>query len=158
MLRELLLIGLPSSVTGVVDDEQHNSGNSGSSAGADGSDRTTSHASGTAGAATAGGGSAPASTPASPTASDVQNQRAQRPPADGSRKRVNTPAKQKSLRTRRVEWLEARDPDGCTPLHVASSAGNSIASQLLIDAGADVDATDVDGATPLPWLGRFGGG
>jgi ankyrin repeat protein len=136
VLRELLVIGVPSAATtttttttttngttanaGVVVDDEHS---------ADSSDRSTSLSQTVT------------------TTSDVQYQRAQRP--DGSRKRISTPAKQKSLRTRRVEWLEARDPDGCTPLHVASSAGNSIASQLLIDAGADVDATDIDGATPL---------
>lgn len=147
VLRELLSIGVPSAVAGFADEEHS----------ADGSSDKLSSISGGGGS---GGGSAlsvtsssasaaAATTTTTASASDVQNQRAQRPPADGSRKRVSTPAKQKSLRTRRVEWLEARDPDGCTPLHVASSAGNSIASQLLIDAGADVDATDIDGATPL---------
>jgi len=48
-----------------------------------------------------------------------------------------------------VAWVDERDPDQATPLHVAASRGHALAAQLLLDAGADVAARDSDGATPL---------
>lgn len=38
---------------------------------------------------------------------------------------------------------------GCTPLHRAASTGNSELCELLIEEGADVDAVDKSGQTPL---------
>lgn len=38
---------------------------------------------------------------------------------------------------------------GCTPLHRAASTGNSELCELLIEEGAEVDATDKAGQTPL---------
>lgn len=38
---------------------------------------------------------------------------------------------------------------GCTPLHRAASTGNSELCELLIEEGADVDAVDKAGQTPL---------
>ena len=38
---------------------------------------------------------------------------------------------------------------GITPLHVAASRGDTAAAETLIDNGADVNAKDVIGSTPL---------
>lgn len=38
---------------------------------------------------------------------------------------------------------------GCTPLHRAASTGNSAMCELLIEEGAEVDAIDKAGQTPL---------
>lgn len=38
---------------------------------------------------------------------------------------------------------------GCTPLHRAASTGNSELCELLIEEGAEVDAVDRAGQTPL---------
>lgn len=38
---------------------------------------------------------------------------------------------------------------GCTPLHRAASTGNSELCELLIEEGAEVDAVDKAGQTPL---------
>ncbi|GMP93880.1 hypothetical protein CsSME_00043537 [Camellia sinensis var. sinensis] len=38
---------------------------------------------------------------------------------------------------------------GCTPLHRAASTGNSELCELLIEEGAEVDAIDKAGQTPL---------
>jgi len=40
---------------------------------------------------------------------------------------------------------------GETPLHRAAAFGNEEAIQLLLDAGAKVDARDMNGDTPLSW-------
>lgn len=40
---------------------------------------------------------------------------------------------------------------GETPLHRAAAFGTPVALQLLLDAGAIVDAKDADGNTPLSW-------
>ncbi|XP_067172959.1 LOW QUALITY PROTEIN: B-cell lymphoma 3 protein, partial [Apteryx mantelli] len=46
--------------------------------------------------------------------------------------------------------LEARNYDGLTPLHVAVGAGAREPAQLLLEAGADVDAADIkSGRSPL---------
>ena len=44
--------------------------------------------------------------------------------------------------------MDARDVDGCTPLHVAARAGRPDVVRLLIARGADVKAKG-DGGTPL---------
>lgn len=38
---------------------------------------------------------------------------------------------------------------GCTALHRGASTGNSALCELLIEEGAEVDATDKAGQTPL---------
>ena len=40
---------------------------------------------------------------------------------------------------------------GETPLHRAAAFGTEEAIQLLLDAGALVDTTDMNGETPLSW-------
>ena len=45
------------------------------------------------------------------------------------------------------------DPDyGATALHWAAKNGNLTLAELLIDAGANVDAVDASGRTPLQWI------
>lgn len=43
---------------------------------------------------------------------------------------------------------------GETPLHWAAAYGSQEMIQLLIDAGADISATDAHGESPLTWYGR----
>jgi predicted N-acetyltransferase YhbS len=43
---------------------------------------------------------------------------------------------------------------GATPLHVAACAGASSAIEVLLDAGADINALDGDCETPLHWAVR----
>ncbi len=43
----------------------------------------------------------------------------------------------------------ANDHWGTTPLHAAAHANQAVIAQLLIDAGADVNAKDMNGKTPL---------
>lgn len=45
--------------------------------------------------------------------------------------------------------MELRDYQGFTPLHFAVQDGRLAAVQLLLDAGADIEAENSDGATPL---------
>ena len=47
------------------------------------------------------------------------------------------------------KYLDARNEDGRTPLHMAAAKGHSEAIAALIDAGADPDARNEDGRTPL---------
>ena len=44
---------------------------------------------------------------------------------------------------------EARDPQQCTALHLATQAGNEAAVRLLVRLGADPQARALDGQTPL---------
>lgn len=47
--------------------------------------------------------------------------------------------------------IDARTPDGSTPLHLAveSEANQALVCELLLGWGADVNAKTVDGASPL---------
>jgi len=45
--------------------------------------------------------------------------------------------------------VNAKDEEGRTPLHLATSEGYKEVSELLIVKGADVNAKNVDGDTPL---------
>jgi len=54
-----------------------------------------------------------------------------------------------------VCWCCTKDDDGWTPLHEAAGKGhNKEVAELLIDNGADVNARDEDGDTPLDWADR----
>ena len=47
---------------------------------------------------------------------------------------------------------DARDPEGLTPIHIASRSGLLEMTRLLAQAGADVDAKATrDGTAPLHW-------
>lgn len=50
---------------------------------------------------------------------------------------------------KRVRHLDIVDEDGATALHVAAAGGHLKALKLLIEAGADVNAKDDEGSTPL---------
>ncbi|KAJ1445781.1 ankyrin repeat protein, partial [Pelagophyceae sp. CCMP2097] len=53
---------------------------------------------------------------------------------------------------------DVNKPDalGRTPLHLASLAGNAVATRVLVQAGADVCRTDVRrGATPAHYAAAF---
>jgi ankyrin repeat protein len=53
---------------------------------------------------------------------------------------------------RHLHWgadVNAPDPDGNMPLHVASARGRLIVARMLLDGGAEVDARNRDGQTPL---------
>jgi len=45
--------------------------------------------------------------------------------------------------------VNAVDPDGERPLHVAASGGRWVVAELLLKQGADIDAPDSEGRTPL---------
>ena len=47
------------------------------------------------------------------------------------------------------DLINHRSPHGDTPLHVAARFGNPKLVRLLIDRGADVNAEDFDGNTPM---------
>lgn len=44
---------------------------------------------------------------------------------------------------------------GETPLHRAAAFGSEEMIELMVEAGADITATDAHGETPLTWYGRF---
>jgi ankyrin repeat protein len=48
--------------------------------------------------------------------------------------------------------LEVHDKNGYACVHVAASRANVVALRWLIDAGANVNVADNDGATPLHWV------
>ena len=54
------------------------------------------------------------------------------------------------------EALAEHDDDGDTALCKSAKAGHEGATNALISAGADVDASSSDGTTPLYWATRFG--
>lgn len=45
--------------------------------------------------------------------------------------------------------VNAKDVDGCTPLHLAADYGRKAEAELLIAKGADVNAKCLEGLTPL---------
>ncbi|TKA55935.1 hypothetical protein B0A53_01634 [Rhodotorula sp. CCFEE 5036] len=52
-----------------------------------------------------------------------------------------------------VEWVNSR---GMSPLHVAAKEGQLELAQIFLDAGADIDAPDLDGNTPLHYASAWG--
>lgn len=60
------------------------------------------------------------------------------------------------LLTRRGADIDAKDPTGVAPLHIAVSDGRRLLTKRLIDLGADVDLPDAAGRTPLSIAGEKG--
>lgn len=58
-------------------------------------------------------------------------------------------ARLENLIRQRPEWVETRDRRGNTPLHAAAGALQTGSAELLLGAGADVNARNRDGQTPL---------
>lgn len=58
-------------------------------------------------------------------------------------------AKLETLLKADAKLLTAKDDNGLTPLHWAATAGKSLAVELLLNKGADVNAVDAGGRTPL---------
>lgn len=52
--------------------------------------------------------------------------------------------------------LGATRTKGETPLHRAAAFGDEEAIQLLLDAGASLEAKDMNGDTPLSWASWYG--
>ncbi|GAA5860995.1 hypothetical protein JCM3774_003221 [Rhodotorula dairenensis] len=52
-----------------------------------------------------------------------------------------------------IEWVNSR---GMSPLHVAAKEGQLELAQMLLDAGADIDAPDLEGNTPLHYASAWG--
>ncbi|GAA5991161.1 hypothetical protein JCM10908_006566 [Rhodotorula pacifica] len=52
-----------------------------------------------------------------------------------------------------VEWVNSR---GMSPLHVAAKEGHLEVAQIFLDAGADIDAPDLEGNTPLHYASAWG--
>jgi len=50
--------------------------------------------------------------------------------------------------------MDGKNENGMTPLFGAAFNGHKEVAELLIAAGADVNAKDVDGETPLDWAIR----
>lgn len=53
------------------------------------------------------------------------------------------------------DLLDARDEEGCTPLHLAASCGDQHVVAALLDMGAEVDSIDHPGRTPLFMASRY---
>ena len=51
------------------------------------------------------------------------------------------------------DWANSR---GMTPLHTAAMKGELEAAQLLVDAGSDVNAPDLEGNSPLHLASSWG--
>eukprot|EP01018_Ginkgo_biloba_P011064 Gb_27687 [translate_table: standard] len=54
----------------------------------------------------------------------------------------------------REELVEACDAEGCTALHIASSSGRPLVCELLLRHGANLNAKDQSGQTPLHYAVR----
>lgn len=54
------------------------------------------------------------------------------------------------------DLVDERDPEGLTPLHHAADRGASGVARLLLDHGADANAADAHGQTPLHRAGHAG--
>jgi len=52
--------------------------------------------------------------------------------------------------------VRQHDERNCTALHFAAAGGHLEAVELLLDAGAELEAADVDGDTPLLWAAHAG--
>ena len=52
--------------------------------------------------------------------------------------------------------VNAKDKDGCAPLHLAASSGHKDVAEVLIAKGADVNAKEIFGATPLLYAADHG--
>lgn len=54
----------------------------------------------------------------------------------------------------KIFQIDSPDKSGWTPLHVAASEGKLSSVELLLKFGANVNAKNVDGATPLHYFVR----
>ncbi|KAM0752446.1 ankyrin [Meredithblackwellia eburnea MCA 4105] len=52
-----------------------------------------------------------------------------------------------------LDWVNAR---GATPLHIAAMKGEVECARILIEAGADLDAPDLQGNTPIHYASSWG--
>ena len=55
----------------------------------------------------------------------------------------------RSLTERNSKWVHMRSSGGRTPLHIAAEEGSADVCEALLECGADVDAKDERGRTPL---------
>ncbi|XP_069938533.1 inversin-B-like isoform X2 [Cherax quadricarinatus] len=52
--------------------------------------------------------------------------------------------------------LQAKEPEGMTPLHVAAKNGHWMICKELVEAGANIEERDSYGSTPLHWAAKMG--
>lgn len=52
--------------------------------------------------------------------------------------------------------VNEKDVDGATPLHAACLSGNLRVVQILLDKGANIEATEMRGQTPMHWAAQRG--
>jgi len=65
--------------------------------------------------------------------------------------RTGTPDQIKEMINSNPEIVNSKDNRNSTPLHFTADRGHIPIAQLLLDKGADMHATDVDGDIPLHW-------